>query len=281
MNIHRFTQISRFTLTRWQAAQQITNVDATLLRALNPTLTPTQPQVDSNTPPDAQLGAPSQLPHFSPTTTTLERNRYKCFPLLLQRRRRSLLSSVDSQDNQGFIVCGDGSETNAGASSKSAGEGGERIGQQWSGTLAWRGTILRTPALSGRMQVTATASKGDPHGIEDLYSRAFLDWRQHGPGFVSCTCWIRSVNRRVTRSVQEEQPRGNAHRAHFWDGFAQLWAASQVAQVKELCRSLVSLPSRPLTSLTVCHWGLVYYEPSHRAVHAQPPWCSIPNHWDT
>jgi hypothetical protein len=216
VNIHRFTQISRFTLTRWQAAQQITNVDATLLRALNPTLTPTQPQVDSNTPPDAQLGAPSQLPHFSPTTTTLERNRYKCFPLLLQRRRRSLLSSVDSQDNQGFIVCGDGSETNAGASSKSAGEGGERIGQQWSGTLAWRGTILRTPALSGRMRAAGSNTAG---GISERMSRQWsgtLAWP--GTEFTR----MGEGNACVRRS---QQPHQRATRAHFflWN-FCQLKA---------------------------------------------------------
>ena len=60
-------------------------------------------------------------------------------------------------------------------------------------------------------------------------------------------------------------------------------------QLVKLGRSLVSLQSRPLTSesLTVCHWGLgdsrkgpVYFEFSHRAVHARPPWCSIPNDWD-
>ncbi|KAH9995768.1 hypothetical protein BJV77DRAFT_1066136 [Russula vinacea] len=83
-----------------------------------------------------------------------------------------MLSSVDShrqahrgQGNPGFIVGGDGSGTNAGASPGSVGQGGERIDQQWSGTLAWRGTIRTDISIErkeARTQVTATASKGDP-----------------------------------------------------------------------------------------------------------------------
>ena len=87
-----------------------------------------------------------------------------------------------TQGNQGFIVGGDGSGTNTGASPESVGEGGERIFQQWSGTLAWRGTIRTDTSIErkeARTQVTATASKDGlcafSHKIEGLYLHAFPD----------------------------------------------------------------------------------------------------------
>jgi hypothetical protein len=117
------------------------------------------------------------------------------FPVIVATQMTQLVEQHGlAQGNQGFIDGGAGSGTNADASPKSVGEGGGKIGQQWSGTLAWRGTIRTDTSIERkelRTQVTATASKGDPcafsHGIEDLYSRALPDWHQHGLNF----CYLR------------------------------------------------------------------------------------------
>ena len=154
-----------------------TNTNAVPLQAIDPTLTQIQPQV---APGAHVLGATSQgLPH----NNFLGMQPPPMFPAIVAAQMAQHVEQRGlAQDNQGSIVGGDGSGTNAGASPESVGEGGERISQQWSGTLAWRGTIRTDTSIERkevRTQVTATASKGDPcafsHEIEDLYLHTFPD----------------------------------------------------------------------------------------------------------
>ena len=147
-----------------------TNANAVPLLAIDPTLTQIQPQVTGNlSAPDAHvLGATSQ--HGLPHNNNLGVQLPQMFPVIVaaqmtQHVEQRGLAQASAQGNQGFIVGGDGSGTNAGASPGSVGQGGERIDQQWSGTLAWRGTIRTDTSIErkeARTQVTATALKGDP-----------------------------------------------------------------------------------------------------------------------
>ena len=157
-----------------------TNANAVPLQAIDPTLTQIQPQVALSAPDAHVLGATSQhgLPH-----NLLGMQPPPMFPAIVAAQMAQHVEQRGlAQDNQGFIAGGDGSGTNAGVSPESVGEGGERIDQEWSGTLAWRGIIRTDTSIERkevRTQVTATASKGDPcacsHEIEDLYLHTFPD----------------------------------------------------------------------------------------------------------
>jgi hypothetical protein len=66
-----------------------------------------------------------------------------------------------AQGNQGLIVSGNSTGTNAGADPTPAGTiGDEREDPRWTGTLKWRRTDERKEVHA---QVTVTASKGNPY----------------------------------------------------------------------------------------------------------------------
>lgn len=81
------------------------------------------------------------------------------------------------QGNQSPGISGNGAGRNAGASLATAGGFGERVENQWSGTLVWQGTT-RNEKKELRAQIVAKASKGnacvffsmDILRIEDLFS---------------------------------------------------------------------------------------------------------------
>jgi hypothetical protein len=96
-----------------------------------------------------------------------------------------------AQGNKG-LVGGNGAGMNTGAGPSTAGFG-ERMDNQWTGTLMWQGTdTTRNEKKEVRAQVTATAPKGNPCAlfpvnlslIEGLYPCTHPDWRQ--PGQKSC-----------------------------------------------------------------------------------------------
>lgn len=68
-----------------------------------------------------------------------------------------------AQGNQGLIVSGNSTGTNAGADPTPAGTIGDEMADlRWTGTLKWQGTYITRNEKEVHAQVTVTASKGNP-----------------------------------------------------------------------------------------------------------------------
>ena len=138
------------------------NTNAALLQAFNPTATQTPPQVGLggvSTPDAHMLGATPQHGHAH--TNSFGTQPPQLPPAAVATQMKQFAEQRGS--NQGHIVGGNGSGTNAGAGPQTAGGVGERMSKQWSGTLTWQGTdTARNERKEVRTQVTATATKGDP-----------------------------------------------------------------------------------------------------------------------
>jgi hypothetical protein len=167
------------------------NTNAALLQAFNPTATQTPPQVGLGgvSAHDAH-GLVATPQHGHPHNNSLGKQPPQMPPGVVAAQMKQFAEQRGlAQGNQGLIVGENGSGTNMGAGPNTAGGVGERISQQWSGTLTWQGTdTTRNERKEVRAQVTATASKGDPCAffsmeflfIEDLYARTRPDWHQRG-----------------------------------------------------------------------------------------------------
>ena len=153
------------------------NTNAALLQAFNPTAAQTPPQVGLggvSTPDGHMRGATPQHGHAH--TNSFGAQPPQLPPAVVAAQMKQFA------EQRGLIIGGNSSGTNAG-------DVGERMSKQWSGTLTWQGTdTARNERKEVRAQVTATASKGDPCAFfpmdslsaKDLYSRVHLEWCQHG-----------------------------------------------------------------------------------------------------
>lgn len=110
-----------------------------------------------------------------------------------------------AQGQSGLIIGENGSGTNAGGV-------GERM---WSGTLTWQGTDTTwNERWAVRVQVIATASKGDPCAIfsvefvsiEDLYSRTHPDWRLTWPQCFGTCATFKFLRRRGRAGLRYHEP---------------------------------------------------------------------------
>jgi hypothetical protein len=146
-----------------------TNTNAAL-QAFNPTAAQTPPQVGLggvSTPDVHMRGATPQHGHahtnsFGTQPAQLQPPQLPPAALAAQMKQFAEQRGP-AQGNQGLIVGGNSSGTNAGAGPQTTGGVGERMSKQWSGTLTWQGTdTARNERKEVRAQVTATATKGDP-----------------------------------------------------------------------------------------------------------------------
>ena len=157
-----------------------TTTNPALLQPFNPNATQTPPQVGLSSVSAHDAHTPQ---HGHSHNNSLGKLPQQIPPGVVAAQRGVV------QGNQGLIIGGDGSGTNAGGV-------GERMNHQWSGTLTWQGTdTTRNERKEVHALVTATAtntSKGDPCAffmeflsIDDLskYSRTHPDWYQHGQKF--------------------------------------------------------------------------------------------------
>ena len=134
------------------------NTNVALLQAFNPTAAQTPPQVGLGgvSTPDAHMrGATPQ--HGPAHTNNFGTQPPQLPPAAVAGQMKQFAEQRGpTQGNQGLIIGGNSSGTNAG-------DIGERINKQWSGTLTWQGTdTARNERKEVRAQVTATATKGDP-----------------------------------------------------------------------------------------------------------------------
>ena len=151
-----------------------TNTNATLLQAFNPTAAQTPPQVSLGgvSTPDAHMrGATPQHGHAHAIAS--EHSQPQLLPAAVAAQMKQFAEQRGpTPGNQGLIVGGNNSGTNAGAGPQTAGGVSERMNKQWSGTLTWQGTdTARNERKEVRAQVTATATKGDPCAF---FSMVFL-----------------------------------------------------------------------------------------------------------
>ena len=134
-----------------------TNANAALLQAFNTNPTQTPPQVSSG-------GVSAHDPHVLGATPHHGHSHNNSLGKLPQQMPPGVAAQMKqfneqrgvAQGNQGLVIGGDGSGTNAGGIG----------GQQWSGTLTWQGTdTTRNERKEVHAQVTAitsNASKSDP-----------------------------------------------------------------------------------------------------------------------
>jgi hypothetical protein len=142
-----------------------TNTNAALLQAFNPTASQTPPQVGLGgvSTPDAHMrGATPQHGHAH--TNSFGTQPPQPPPAAVAAQMRQFAEQRGpTQGNQGLIVGGNSSGTNAGVGPQTAGGVSERMNKQWSGILTWQGTdTARNERKEVRAQVTATATQGDP-----------------------------------------------------------------------------------------------------------------------
>jgi hypothetical protein len=142
-----------------------TNTNAALLQPFNPTAAQTPPQVGLGgvSTPDAHMrGATPQHGHAH--TNSFGTQPAQLPPAAVAAQMKQFAEQRGpTPGNQGLIVSGNSSGTNAGAGPQTAGGVSERMSKQWSGTLTWQGTdTARNERKEVRAQVTATATKGDP-----------------------------------------------------------------------------------------------------------------------
>ena len=133
------------------------NANAALLQAFNTNPTQTPPQVGSG-------GVSTHDPHVLGATPHHGHSHNNSLGKLPQQMPPGVAAQMKqfneqrgvAQGNQGLVIGGDGSGTNAGGIG----------GQQWSGTLTWQGTdTTRNERKEVHAQVTAitsNASKSDP-----------------------------------------------------------------------------------------------------------------------
>jgi hypothetical protein len=172
--------------------------NAVLLQAFNPTAMQTPPQVGLGgaSAHDAHVrGATPQHGHTH--NNSLGKQPLQLPPGVTAAQMKQFIEQRGLvQGNQGLTVGENGPGTNAGGV-------GERMAQQWSGTLTWQGTdTTRNERKEVRAQVLATASKGDPCAFF-LWNFCQLKTYIHplvqndvnmAKSFVTCACWTRSVN---------------------------------------------------------------------------------------
>jgi hypothetical protein len=141
-----------------------TNTNASLLQAFNPTAAQTPPQVGLgvSTPDTHMRGATPQHGHAH--TNSFGAQPPQLPPAAVAAQMKQFAEQRGpTQGNQGLIVGGNSSGTNAGTGPQTTGGVSERMSKQWSGTLTWQGTdTARNERKEVRAQVTATATKGDP-----------------------------------------------------------------------------------------------------------------------
>lgn len=135
-----------------------TNMNVALLQAFNPTAAQTPPQIGLggvSTPDTHMRGTTPQHGHGH--TNSMGTQPPQLPPAVVAAQMKQFAEQRGpTQGNQGLIIGGNGSATNAG-------DVAERMGKQWSGTLTWQGTdTARNERKEVRAQVTATATKGDP-----------------------------------------------------------------------------------------------------------------------
>ncbi len=169
-------------------AGPVANSNAQLLQAFNPAATQIPPQVG--------LGGPSAPVHDAHVLSATPQHGHSHHnnlgqqlpqmpPDVAAQMKKLIEQRGLAQGNPGLIMGGN----SAGAGLTAAGGFGERIDNQWTGTLMWQGTdTTRNEKKEVRAQVTATASKGNPCAlfpmeflsIEDSRFRTHLDWHQRG-----------------------------------------------------------------------------------------------------
>ena len=167
-----------------------TNTSAALLQTFNPTATQTPPQVGlgGGSTPDAHMfGATPQHGHAHTNSFGTQPPHMPPAALAAQMKQFAEQRGL-TQGNQGLIL---GGNTNAGPGPQTAGGVGERMNNQWSGTLTWQGTdTARNERKEVRAQVTARATKGDACAFFlwcfcqlKTHNRADLEWHHHGQKF--------------------------------------------------------------------------------------------------
>ena len=137
-----------------------TNTSGALLQTFNPTATQTPPQVGlgGGSTPDAHMfGATPQHGHAH--TNSFGTQPPHIPPAALAAQMKQFAEQRGLTGNPGLIL---GGNTNTGPGPQTAGGVGERMSNQWSGTLTWQGTdTARNERKEVRAQVTARATKGD------------------------------------------------------------------------------------------------------------------------
>ena len=168
------------------------NANAVLLPAFNPAAAQIPPQAGlggASSPDGHMIGAMPQHGHSHSNSLG---QQPQMPPGVAVQMQKLVEQRGFAQGNKGLIG-GNGAGTNTGAGPSTAGGFGERMDNQWTGTLMWQGTdTTRNEKKEVRAQVTAIAQKGNPCAlfpvdlslIEDLHPCTHADWRQ--PGQKSC-----------------------------------------------------------------------------------------------
>jgi hypothetical protein len=140
------------------------NANAGLLQAFNPAAAQIPPQAGlgvASLPDGHMIGAAAAPQHgHSPSNSLGQQPQIP--PGVAAQMQQLVEQRGFAQGNKGLIG-GNGAGTNTGAGPSTAGGFGERMDNQWTGTLMWQGTdTTRNEKKEVRTQVTAIAQKGNP-----------------------------------------------------------------------------------------------------------------------